>query len=77
MPDEPNKRPVKAILSSIGRLGPVVSEIDFFSSMATLTTFKDNAWRSTAVTTYVPLAETRSAGPSSPGIAGTSKQQKE
>ncbi len=52
IPNEPEAAPVKAILSSLVRLGPVVNKINFLSSSSTLTTFKDNAWHAKSVTTY-------------------------
>ena len=50
--EETRAAPVKAILNSFVRLGPVVNKIDFLSSTSTLTKFKDNAWHSKSVTTY-------------------------
>lgn len=56
IPNEPETAPLKAIMGSMVRLGPVVNKIDFLSSSSTLTTFKDNAWHSKSVTTYKPKA---------------------
>lgn len=58
IPNEPEAAPIKAIMGSMVRLGPVVNKIDFLSSSSTLTTFKDNAWHSECVTTYKPKAAT-------------------
>jgi hypothetical protein len=54
IPDEPQARPVKAIFGTLGRLGPVLAEIDFFSSSSSVTTFQDGVYRSKAVLTYKP-----------------------
>jgi len=53
IPDEPETRPIKAIIRSLSSLGPVVNEINFFSSSSNATTFADDAWRTTARITYV------------------------
>jgi hypothetical protein len=57
IPNERETAPIKAILGSFVRLGPVVNKIDFLSSSSTLTTFKDNAWHAKSVTTYKATGE--------------------
>ncbi len=54
MPNEPETRTVKAMINSLGRLGPVVSEIDFYSSMGSVTTFDGEGWRTVTKITYEP-----------------------
>jgi hypothetical protein len=63
MPDRPETRPVRAILRSISSLGPVVNEINFFSSKSCTTTFADGVWRSTAKITYKPARKTAQSAP--------------
>lgn len=53
IPDQPETRPIKAVIRSLSSLGPVVNEINFFSSSSEATTFADDAWRTTARITYV------------------------
>jgi len=63
IPDQPETRPIRAIFRSLGSLGPVVSEINFYSSMGSVTTFADGAWRTTTKTTYKPAARTAQSKP--------------
>ncbi|NOX59661.1 MAG: hypothetical protein GXP29_12515 [Planctomycetes bacterium] len=59
LPDKPEVAPVKAMLNSLVRLGPVMNQIDFLSSSSSVSTFKDNTWHSKTVTTYKPKPATK------------------
>lgn len=52
IPDEPKTKPIKSLFGILGRLGPAVAQIDFFSSESSATTFDGKAWRTKAVVTY-------------------------
>ncbi|HRX83704.1 MAG TPA: DUF3352 domain-containing protein [Phycisphaerae bacterium] len=52
MPDQPELRPIRTMIRSLGSLGPVVNEINFFSSMSSVTTFADGVWHTTTKLTY-------------------------
>ncbi|MCH7527782.1 MAG: hypothetical protein IID39_10130 [Planctomycetes bacterium] len=55
IPENEGTRPIKAIFGMMGRLSPVLAEIDFFSSTSSVCTFSDGMWRGRSVTTYKPL----------------------
>lgn len=54
MPDEPEIRPVKAIINMLGRLSPAIAQIDFYSSSASVCTFDGQMWTTTQVMNYKP-----------------------
>jgi hypothetical protein len=56
LPDEPETRVVKAVINSLGRLGPVVAQLNYFSTYSTQTTYEANGFRQTAVLTYKPIS---------------------
>ena len=70
VPDEPEARPVKALLNSLAKLAPALGKIDFLSSTSTASTFDGQAWTGKTVTTYKPpkpAATTPAAAPVSTG----------
>jgi hypothetical protein len=48
----PKTEVVQSLMSMLQRLGPVVAQIDFYSSTATYATFDGLAWKMEALTTY-------------------------
>ncbi len=58
IPNEPETLPLKAALNSVGRLSPVVAELNFFKSTSSATVFKNNAWITTSITSYKPASKT-------------------
>ncbi|HEY3243281.1 MAG TPA: hypothetical protein VGM03_08010 [Phycisphaerae bacterium] len=52
IPDQPETRPIRGIIAALGRLGPALLEINFFSSESSATSFDGQAWRTKTVTTY-------------------------
>ncbi|HRX86995.1 MAG TPA: hypothetical protein P5572_18380, partial [Phycisphaerae bacterium] len=62
IPDEQARQMIGQIAGMLMKLSPVVSKIDFFKSIASLTTFDGNAWHTHAVTHYMaPEERTASA----------------
>ncbi len=54
IPDEEAKQILLDLSGILGRLAPVVEEIDFFRSSAAATTFDGKVWRTRSVTHYLP-----------------------
>lgn len=54
IPDSPDARPMKAVISMLGRLGPAFAQLDFFSSSASVCTFDGRGWRTEQVLNYKP-----------------------
>ncbi len=76
LPDEPQTRPIRAILNAAMKLGPALAQIDFLSSTASATTFDGQAWTTRQLTTYKPAqpapATTPAPEPAAPGGSGAS-----
>lgn len=53
-PNAPETRPLKRMMSILGRLTPAIAQIDFYSSSATTCTFDGLAWRMERVLNYRP-----------------------
>ena len=70
IPDEPETRPIKAIIGILGRLSPAINKIDFFSSSASVVTFDGQAWSTEQVLNYKPTPPPTSA-PATPGTPAT------
>ncbi len=54
LPDQPETRPLKAMISMLGRLSPAIAQIDFLNSSAAVCTFDGQAWTTTQVINYKP-----------------------
>lgn len=54
IPDQPDTKPIKAIFGLLSKISPAINEINFYSSMATVSEFDGQAWRTRQVTTYKP-----------------------
>jgi hypothetical protein len=54
MPDEPEVRPIKGILTMLTRLGPVLQEINFYRSTSSVSTWANDAWATKQIVTYQP-----------------------
>ena len=54
IPDEPETRPMKAIIAILGRLSPAIAKIDFLSSSASVCTFDGQGWMTEQVLNYKP-----------------------
>lgn len=54
IPDEPEARPVKAMIGIAGKLAPVAMKIDFLQSTSSATTFDGKAWHTKSVINYRP-----------------------
>lgn len=52
MPEAPETRPIRAVINSLARLGPVVAQLNYFSSRSTEERFEDGGFRRTSVTVY-------------------------
>ena len=53
-PNAPETRPLRRMISILGRLTPALAEIDFYSSSATTCTFDGLTWRMERVLNYRP-----------------------
>jgi len=54
IPDAPDTKPAKAIISILGRLSPAIAQIDFLSSSASVVTFDGQVWTTKQVLNYKP-----------------------
>jgi len=52
IPNEPETKPVRAMMNMFGKLGPVFMELNFFSSTSSVTRLENDGWSSTLVTVY-------------------------
>ncbi|MEE9293529.1 MAG: hypothetical protein V3W34_00990 [Phycisphaerae bacterium] len=54
LPDQEETRPIKTVFSLLARLAPVVAEINFYSSKASMSHFTGDGWVSRTKMTYKP-----------------------
>ncbi|MFH0982693.1 MAG: hypothetical protein V2A79_14305 [Planctomycetota bacterium] len=54
IPEEPETRPIKAMIGILGRLSPAIAQIDFYSSKASMCTFDGRRWTTQDVMNYKP-----------------------
>ncbi len=65
IPDEPEARPVRAIINMISCLGSAMAEIDFLSSISSYSRIDGQKWLTVSVTTYKEKVQLKEPSPKS------------